>query len=203
MEQNNYKNIKAGNDIYGKQRLELAIYLRDNILNQLDNKWFIENGTLLGAWRNGKFIVHDDDFDIAILIDSLEEIAIIYNKINNLIKNKYKIRLINTYASKIEVFDESYGKYILAGPKYNKSDFHYITVDLQFYLKKGNLYESLYYIVNNKILINEDAILPLKTINLEGELFNSPHQTTIFLENNYGSLDSNSKYNPLTEKYEI
>jgi len=48
--------------------------LRDEVLDKLNLSWYIENGTLLGAWRNGKFIKHDDDFDIGVLINSKEEI---------------------------------------------------------------------------------------------------------------------------------
>ena len=33
MEKNNYKKSGAGCDIYGKQRLELAVYLRNNVLS--------------------------------------------------------------------------------------------------------------------------------------------------------------------------
>ena len=76
---NNFKNPNAGCDKWGTKRLELAIYLRDNILNKFTNYWFIENGTLLGAWRTSKFIPHDDDFDIAMLINSEDE-AIQYSK---------------------------------------------------------------------------------------------------------------------------
>ena len=39
---------------------------------------------------------------------------------------------------KIEIFDEKYGKYILPGEKYNGSDFHYVTLDIQFYLKNSD-----------------------------------------------------------------
>ena len=43
MEWNNYKNVEAGCDKYGVPRLELAIFLRDNILNKIGKTWFIEN----------------------------------------------------------------------------------------------------------------------------------------------------------------
>ena len=54
----------------------------------MKNEWFIENGTLLGAWRNGKFIPHDDDFDMVMLIDTLDDIKSIYEKINKKLINK-------------------------------------------------------------------------------------------------------------------
>ena len=74
MEHNNFKKPDAGCDKYGDQRLELAKLLRDEVFDKLNLSWYIENGTLLGAWRNGKFIKHDDDFDIGVLINSKEEI---------------------------------------------------------------------------------------------------------------------------------
>jgi len=197
------KKIGAGCDIWGKHRLDLAIYIRDNILNTIYYTWFIENGTLLGAWRNNSFIAHDDDFDIGILIDSEFEILNIFKQIYNSLNNKYKVRLVNTYASKLEIYDESYGAYILPGEKYNGHDFHYVTLDIQFYLKKGNLYECLYFINPNKRLIDKTIISPTKHIILEGESFNSPSNTEQFLIKSYGSIDTNATYNPETGLYEI
>ena len=201
MEWNNYKNIDAGCNKYGKYRLELATFLKDNFLNSVD--WTIENGTLLGAWRNGKFIQHDDDFDVAIYIDDKSSINKVFKKIQEIIPQKYSCRLINTNSDKIEVFEPNLGKYILQGPKYNNADYHYNTVDLQFYLKNNkNEYESLYYI-GDKLIITQNIIFPIKSIKLENESFNCPSDTQIFLENNYGSIDTNAKYNNKTCKYEL
>ena len=144
MEWNNFKKQDAGCDKYGKQRLELAIYLRDNILDKYKNNYFIENGTLLGAYRNRQFIPHDDDFDFTFLLNNLEEINDFYNYINENLNKKYKCRLIKTYAHKLEIYDESYGNYNLIGPQYNNNDYHYVTIDIQFYIKKGNYYHCLY-----------------------------------------------------------
>lgn len=85
MEYNNFKKPDSGCEKYGIPRLELASYLRDNILNKLDKSYFIENGTLLGAYRNQKFIPHDDDFDYGILIDLKEEMYDLNLKISNLL----------------------------------------------------------------------------------------------------------------------
>jgi phosphorylcholine metabolism protein LicD len=201
---NNFKKGDAGCDRYGPQRLELALYLKNNILNKLSNDWFIENGTLLGAWRNGLFIPHDDDFDIAMLITSMDDIGKIYNQIQkHLVSSKYKARLVDTYSSKIEIFDESYGKYILLGETYHGSDFHYVTLDIQFYLKKGDEYERLYYNCPCELIVREDILLPLSTIKLEDEYFNAPLKPERFLKNIYGSLDKNAKYNSKTGLYEL
>ena len=207
MEHNNFKKEDAGCDRYGNQRLELAVYLRDNLLPHLHKEWFIENGTLLGAWRNGKFIEKDDDFDIALLIHSKDECHQLYNIISKqLINSKYKARLINTYASKIEVYDESYGKYNLIGKAYNNHDYHYVTLDIQFYLKiNDNQYNKLYYInpSNKPFHINKNLLLPVGEIELEKEMFNAPAKIEEVLKDTYGSLDPNASYNSKTGFYEI
>lgn len=204
--ENNFKNPTAGCDIWGGKRMDLAVYLRDNILNELSNDWFIENGTLLGAWRNGRFIAHDDDFDIGILINSDLEAVNIYRKIESLLMaSKYKCRLVNSYACKIEVFDEKYGKYILAADKYKSSDFHYVTLDIQFYLKlneKEDKYESLYFLHPTKRVIDKRKLVPTTEIRLENERFNAPNNVEEFLKQIYGSLDQTAKFNPETGFYE-
>jgi phosphorylcholine metabolism protein LicD len=204
MEYNNYKKPDAGCDKYGIPRLEMAVYLRDNILNLLDIHWFIENGTLLGAIRNNKFIPHDDDFDIGILIDSKDEIDTINQYINKLLPSKYKSRIIDTYSNKIEIYQPEYGNYKLLGPKYKNADYHYITIDLQFYLKiKNDDYLTLYFIFPFDIIINKKYILPVKNIELEGEIFPCPNNSIKFLESHYGSIDPNAKFNSKTCKYEL
>lgn len=204
MEKNNFKKPDAGCDKYGSQRLELAVYLKQNILNSLNLPWFIENGTLLGAWRNGKFIAHDDDFDFAILINSKKEIPAIFEKIKASLQNsKFKLRLIETYSDKIEVYDESYGKYFLLGNQYDNNDYHYVTIDLQFYIKENERYTKLYYANPFTYTFNDKIILPLTSIELENEVFNAPAKIEQFLIENYGSLDPNASYNSKTGLYEV
>lgn len=203
MESNNFKKPDAGCDIYGTQRLDLATYMRDDILYQLPFPWFIENGTLLGAWRNGKFIPHDDDFDIAILVESIEDIEKITKIVQTTLKSQYQSRLVTSYATKLEIFDPAFGKYILPGPKYNQSDYHYVTLDLQFYLKKDTIYECMYYISAKMEQFPTEVVVPIsKTIVLEGESFQIPAQVESFLKIKYGSLSPNAKYNSVTGYYE-
>ena len=106
---------------WGALRLELAVYLRDHVLPKLNIRWAIENGTLLAAYRNGKFIPHDDDFDICLFFDDYRPEALkeVCKKIKELLPPKYDCRVLfmpDAYADKIEVFQPSCGIYTLAGP---------------------------------------------------------------------------------------
>ena len=209
-ESNNFKIPGTGNDIYGKHRLSMAVYFRDHILPKLTKYvTFIENGTLIGAWRNGKFIDHDDDFDFGILIDDIKEIDDIYNIIKDNLSSQYKYRKVTSYAHKIEIFEPEIGTYFLS-EKYTdkqtkqKADYHYVTIDLQCYLKQyEKKYKTLYYINPVSTIVNIDMIVPMREIELEKEKFMCPGKTREFLENHYGSLDPRVKYNQKTGKYHV
>jgi len=197
-----YKVTFSGSDKYGKERLELGIHLKE-ILNKLQLSWYIENGTLLGAYRNQKFIKHDDDFDIALLYnkDPIENLVKDFYKIKKLLDKKYGIRIVDTYSNKIEVFNPKYGKYNLIGQRYNNADFHHVTVDLQAYELRNNYYYGLYKSLDlaNKV----SDVLPLNEITFENISFSCPNNVQKILKNQYGSLDENAIYNEKTKKYEL
>lgn len=204
MEYNNYKNIESGCNKYGKDRLELATFLHKTLLSTLDIAYTIENGTLLGAFRNKKFIPHDDDFDFAIFIKNIEEIKGIYQFIKNHLPDTYSCRLVESYCLKIEVFDKSKGSYILQGPQYKGADYHHVTADLQFYVynPETNSYKQLYYAYTNPAIHTKNTIFPIQFITLENTLFPAPNNVKVFLENIYGCIEEGATYNSITHKYE-
>jgi hypothetical protein len=121
---------------WGSQRLAAAKIVREALDALRPGKWFIESGTLIGAFRNGKFIPHDDDFDIALVMDRDDIVAELENLRDSLVKllpPSLKARVISTYCDKIEVYEPAHGMYILPGERYNGADYHYVTVDIQAY----------------------------------------------------------------------
>ena len=159
-------------DKYGDARMKLAVFLRDNVLNKLNIPWTIENGTLLGAWRNGKFILHDDDFDIALFFetDPIPRVPAMSEKVQQLLAAPYKARYVSSYADKIEVYDPTHGEYSLLGPHNEGASYHHCTVDLQFYERcedSEDAYKCMYYANPCVRKVYEKDIYPLSRITLE------------------------------------
>lgn len=200
--ENNYKNEGAGMDIWGKQRLELGLIVRDKVLSKLNIPWVIENGTLLGAYRDGKFIVHDDDFDIALFFESSPEAPELLERIRQLLPKPYEARYVSTYSQKIEVYDPTHGSFVLGGPQYKGANFHFVTTDLQFYQRFNSIYRCLYFGIKKTIEIPAEAVFPLKSTMLEGHEFQAPSDVEAYLKCWYGSLSPNAKFNPDTGFYE-
>ena len=67
-------------------------------------EWFIESGTLLGAFRSGKFIPHDDDFDIGVFWpeNALEHLFALHEVLVNRLPEPLQCRLVTSYCKKIE-----------------------------------------------------------------------------------------------------
>jgi len=198
---NNYKNPCSGCDIYGDQRLKLALTLKEKVFSKFNIDYCIENGTLLGAYRNHKFIPHDDDFDFAVFIKDKSNVNSICDYIKQYLPKQYSCRLVESYCLKIEVYDPNAGLYILSGPKYNGADYHHVTVDLQFHLQCEKGFKQLYYI-GSELINKEEDIFPLTLIELEHNIFPAPRNTVDFLKACYGSIRTGAKYNPETCKYE-
>ena len=204
-EWNNYKRPESGMDKYGQLRMKLALFIRDNILNKLGIQWTIENGTLLGAWRSGKFIPHDDDFDIVAYFeeDAKPQLPGLLEKIESLLPPEYKVRLITTYTDKFEIFDPSYGGYVydpsLSSPKdvpvYPSMWYNHVTVDIQPFQRAGDVYRSLYRNFPRVIEYRRDDVFPVGKIMLEGEEFHAPCRVEAVLKSVYGSLSPTAKYN--------
>ena len=93
-------------------------------------KYFLDNGTLLGLWRNNALIDSDDDFDFGLLVHKKEfdstykqhfqdEFQIQLEQQLQATKSniKYESRIVSTYADKIEIYDPNCGSFPLQGEK--------------------------------------------------------------------------------------
>lgn len=192
--------MDIGARVWGKQMMALAVTLRDNVLPKTYN-FFIENGTLLGAFRDGNLIPHDDDFDFGVIISDISEIDFVYNYISDHLPEPYCIRRISSYADKLEVYDPTYGAYKLIGEHYHGADFHYVTVDIQFHLQTGPLCKCLYRQPGTQWKFPISMVYPLSQLSIEGETFNGPRYPKDLLELRYGCIEKDAVYDPKSGLY--
>ena len=130
---------------------------------------------------------------MGMLIEDKKEIDFIFKKIKSLLPKKYNCRIVDSYCNKIEIYEEKFGKYNLGKEpkeKYKNVDYHYVTVDLQFYLKNDHneFYTKLYYTVPILHQLHSDMLLPLKNIEVENHEFPCPGDIVGALKVEYGSI---------------
>ena len=208
------KLLGAGCDKWGAERLALAVIVKD-WLDKAQHSWFIESGTLLGAWRSGSFIAHDDDFDIALVIvneDVAGELRCQCDLLAAALPAPYECRVTASYCDKIEVFDPTQGDYALLGDQYQGARFHYVTIDLQAYVprpfEEGDAQSGQKLVPRYRACPEGHAVvpvyddcLPVGSCTLEGQVFPTPHDTEAFLRTMYGYLGKGARFDPVTGKY--
>jgi phosphorylcholine metabolism protein LicD len=195
-----YQEAVSKTSKYGPYRVKMAKIIRD-FLTKNEYIWYLDTGTLLGAYRNGKMIPHDDDFDMALLAD-YDTLHEVYEKLkNHLFDTEYKVRLINTYCQKIEIYDPTHGSYMLD----DSHDFHNVTIDLQLYVKQSDGAIKMIYHkhdLGKYVKLNYEMIGTPKEIVYEGETFMAPQDTESYLKGHYDYIGEDAKYNPETRMYE-
>ena len=165
----------------------------------------------MGAWRRGRFIPHDDDFDIALLFntdDCEEMLSRVFAVIKELLPIQQDMTSTNDnliHTKKLKFMTPRMKNMLyMQSPNLNYfgKKHHHVTVDLQPYLKINDVYRSLY----NSLEILElscDDLFPLEKMMLEREYFPVPKNCEAILKTMYGSLDPKAKYNSKTGKYEL
>jgi hypothetical protein len=197
------KSIGADMCTWGQKRLQLAVIVRD-ILDTTGVTYFLDGGTLLGALRCGRFIPHDDDFDFGVYLPTYHALygRWLQIQLQRLLPAPYRCRFVHSYAEKLEIYDPTQGSFTLPGDVYEGADFHFVTVDIQFYTKhRTENYIQCMHRLNFHACIPSDAITPVATIQLEGEPFKIPAKSTVYLTALYGYLGQDHEYDPSTRLY--
>jgi cytidyltransferase-like protein len=193
-------------------------------------RYFLDNGTLLGLWRNGELIENDDDFDFGLLVDAAEysskwvvnfqqdfQVRLEQRLSDNGSDMQYHSRVIDTYANKIEVYDPSVGSFPLEGVRYGGARYHHVSVDLQIHVKEEEL-ESL----KDKVVPGPeqwqgvtikhsdfstrgqapvDAYEPFGSLEYAGSTWPVPGQQEKFLSYMYGYLGLGAEFDLNTRLY--
>ena len=190
----------VGADIFGAARLALAKLVQP-ALNAADLTWYLDAGTLLGAYRSGEQIAHDDDFDIAAYVPDFQndDLEAIRRKIAATLPAPYETRVVTSYARKVEVFD-SRSKTFLLPPAYQGADFRVVTVDVQIMTDAAGGVRYLHDMLDH-VRVPKHAIAPTGEIMLDGHMFSCPHAVVRFLEAQYGYIGSDAHFDTRTKLY--
>jgi len=191
----------------------------------------------MGAYRNGKMLPHDDDFDLVIHPTHLRDSHPVEDKVRYLehlcklfqegLKQLGKdssvgVRVVQTYAKKLEVFMPKYGKY-----PFRDGDYHNVCCDLTLLLKcenedgdeardeardeagdeardeardetKGEAGDGMLlryqhlHVPDRKIKMKH--LLPLSQIYYEGYVYQAPCSVAGYLSDRYGYIGKNAVY---------
>ena len=191
---------------YKAHRVALAAAARDildRVGTELGFAWYLEGGTLLGAYRDGRIIPHDDDFDIALFVDRAPEpeelLARWKVRIDQLLPEAYASRVVVSYAKKIELFEPAHGHYPL-----RDTNFHNVTCDLTLHTRREDQPDLIHvhHVDVERHAIRHARLFPLTRLEIEGEAFNVPGDTVGHLEDLYDYTGADCLYNTATGKYE-
>ena len=191
--------------IHGPLRVKLAKILAP-ILDDLKLDWFLESGTLLGAWRDNTMIPHDDDFDLGLCVandDILEQggmnalLISLRDSIQSALPQPYRVRIVSSYVKKVEIYDSEQGKYQLS----KEYDFHNVTVDLSILITDGVKICHTHH-DNKDFTLEHSELLPTTNMEYEGGIYPVPAETHTFLKNMYGYLGPNATFNQCTKLYD-
>jgi phosphorylcholine metabolism protein LicD len=169
--------------IYRKRILRQVALLKlfADLLERRGIPYWVDYGTLLGAYRNARIIPWDDDIDLSIMASDHDRVL----SLNALLPDRYVIgisqHLQQAYEDGTEFLrlrDGRRGPYVDLY-HYKKTPNHLLQ-DLSLSFDGKGDYENL--------PVEADLIFPLDKILLEGRLFPCPHRVEDYLRTRYRTL---------------
>lgn len=197
----NYEQSVADTRLYGPPRVAAARDILQAIVpRKSEFQIFLEAGTLLGAFRSGKMIPHDDDFDFGIYVENeasmMPSLESLKAHLDTTLPSKYRTRIITSYTKKVEVFAPDFGTY-----PFRDGLCHNVTVDISaFYDNEEGIVRIPHYLYD-WFQTSRDNILPFTTILYEGHMFPAPCNPEQLLIDTYGYIGEGAVYDPETKKY--
>ena len=202
----NYNDKVERTNMYKPLLLKMATLVNTELLKyqrHVDSnfKWFIADGTLLGAYRDGRMITHDYDFDFGIYY-SRDKLVQLHGYLEEQLKDtNYKCKLVESYSYKIEIYDPSHGVHSDVAP-----GFYNVIMDLQLYADdpdREDLVRLQYFRETNKVTNEYKKVWVMNTgtIKFEGYWFPCVSNPEAFLTVTYGYIGPDAVYDKDSGKY--
>jgi phosphorylcholine metabolism protein LicD len=137
----------------------------DKVFRKHNVKYWLQDGTLLGLYRNGNFISHDDDTDIGLFFSDIRNNKGVFNELFNLgfelhkvkgnlensllvtiIRNNTSTDLFFYYTEKNKVYHSSF--------KILTTDIGKKSLQINYFYDPFNVKETMF--LNNKFFVPED-----------------------------------------------
>ena len=191
--------IAANRKIHPK--VEELLSILSDILNTAKIEYWVDQGTLLGAHRNGKFIARDSDVDIA--IRSEEDFAALPELLASKLPSAYDWERKGSHCRGVRVWLKTGG--IFKGTFEGREiEWPLVVCDVMFYQynEEDNTYVQQYQGFGvDTFFIPEEVIFPLDQIEFERRMYPCPSRVKEYLEIQYGYIGEGAIWNPETNRW--
>lgn len=202
----NYSSKVERTNKYKPLLLDMANFVQKALVKYRDQedkdfKWFLNDGSLLGAFRTGSMIKHDYNFDFGIYYTKDRLVLLNDFLKKELQETNYECLIIQDYAYKIEIWDPTHGVHSKVAPR-----FFNVILDLQLFAddpENESQVKVQYFRVNNK---DDGKYLKkwfqeLKVIKFENYDYPCVSNVESFLKVTYGYIGDNALWDEESGKY--
>ena len=190
----NEKDVIAANRII-HPKLEELLSILTNILSSAKIEYWIDQGTLLGAYRHGKFIARDSDVDIAIKDEN--QFKALSKLFDSKLPSVYEWERKGSHCRGYRVWLKSGGTF---NGTFDGKEIQWplVVCDVMFYQYDDdeNTFVQQYQGFGvDTFFIPEEVIFPLNQIAFEGNIYPCPARVQEYLEIQYGYIGEGAIWN--------
>jgi len=182
-------------------QIEELLSVLSGILDSAKIEYWIDQGTLLGANRNGKFIARDSDADIAIRNeDHFEDLP---KLLESKLPSVYGWERKGNHCRGYKVWLETGGTF---NGTFKGRDIQWplVCCDIMFYQynEQNKTYVQQYQGFGvESFFIPESMIFPLDQVEFEGRMYPCPTRREEYLEIQYGYIGEGAFWDPETNRW--
>jgi hypothetical protein len=191
----NEKDVVAANRTIHPKLNELLSILTD-ILSSAEIEFWIDQGTLLGAYRQGKFIDRDSDVDIAIKDEN--QFRALSKLLESKLPNGYEWERKGSHCRGYRVWLKTGGTF---NGTFEGKEIHWplVVCDVMFYqydIERNTFVQQYQGFGVETVFYPGEVIFPLNLITFEGSSYPCPARVQEYLEIQYGYIGEGAIWSP-------